>query len=301
MKFWEEKLAKENNKIKLSEEEFKIKEKDLKIKEEKQKVENERLIKKDEHLIQVAKELTNKEKDKSCFGVICNVEDDREKRFSTTGGNMVSIYDREKGDIRTFINSLGEGAIWVSNKNGQLESGDYITSSIIPGYGEKQDSEFLANYTVAKITMDCNFMPEQQKVLKIKKKEVEKIYYRSELEIPDGISKNEFIEHNLNYTYDESKNIIYNEVSERVYNLDKHLLEVKGYIYEKLIKNELENILDENGEFTWEETENYEEEYNLRYLLENGTIISKEIYDEKLSNNENVYIAAFVGCTYHCG
>ena len=43
------------------------------------------------------------------------------------------------------------------NTNGNLENGDYIQSSDVIGYGEKQDSEFLANYTVAKITMDCNF------------------------------------------------------------------------------------------------------------------------------------------------
>ena len=104
--------------------------------------------------------LTTKEKDKSCFGVISDVEDEERREF---GGNFKSLFQKEKGDTRTFINSLGEGGIWVTNKNGNLESGDYITSSIIPGYGQKQDSEFLANYTVAKITMDCDFNPQQQK------------------------------------------------------------------------------------------------------------------------------------------
>jgi hypothetical protein len=56
---------------------------------------------------------------------------------------------------------VGEGAIWVSDfpEGKALESGDYITSSDIPGIGMRQDSEFLTNYTVAKITMDCNFEP----------------------------------------------------------------------------------------------------------------------------------------------
>ena len=89
------------------------------------------------------------------------------------------MFDKEKGDTRTFINSLGEGGIWVSDKNGNLESGDYITSSSIPGYGQKQDSEFLANYTVAKITMDCDFNPSQQKVKKIKRHDIKVTYYKS--------------------------------------------------------------------------------------------------------------------------
>ena len=55
------------------------------------------------------------------------------------------------------INSLGEGAVWISNYSGNLENGDYITSSPIPGIGMKQSDDVLHNYTVAKITMDCNF------------------------------------------------------------------------------------------------------------------------------------------------
>ena len=105
--------------------------------------------------------LCNKEKDKAVFGVISTTEDPdrREKSF----GNLVSVHEKEVGDTRPYINSLGEGAIWVSNKyniNDNLESGDYITTSSIPGYGMKQDDDLLHNYTVAKITMDCNFNPQ---------------------------------------------------------------------------------------------------------------------------------------------
>ena len=55
------------------------------------------------------------------------------------------------------FNSLGEGGIWVSDINGTISSGDYITSSILHVYGQKQDSDFMENYTVAKITCDCDF------------------------------------------------------------------------------------------------------------------------------------------------
>ena len=101
--------------------------------------------------------LSVKNNDKSCFGVISASEDPNERvdRY----GSFCTPFEKEKGDTRVYINSVGEGAIWVSNKNGELESGDYITTCDLLGYGVKQDSEFLANYTVAKITMDCDFNP----------------------------------------------------------------------------------------------------------------------------------------------
>jgi hypothetical protein len=58
---------------------------------------------------------------------------------------------------RLIVNSIGEGAICVSNMNGNIENGDYIQSSDLLGYGEKQDDDLLHNYTIAKATIDCNF------------------------------------------------------------------------------------------------------------------------------------------------
>jgi hypothetical protein len=58
---------------------------------------------------------------------------------------------------RLIVNSLGEGAVCVCNSNGNIENGDYICSSDILGYGEKQDDDLLHNYSVAKAVMDCNF------------------------------------------------------------------------------------------------------------------------------------------------
>jgi hypothetical protein len=58
---------------------------------------------------------------------------------------------------RLIVNSIGEGGIWICNSNGNIENGDYITSSDYLGYGEKQDDDLLHNYTVVKATMDCDF------------------------------------------------------------------------------------------------------------------------------------------------
>jgi hypothetical protein len=111
--------------------------------------------------------LSTKSNQKSCFGVVSSGEDPdgRQDKY----GNFISHHVKEAGDTRYVINSVGEGAMWVTDINGSLESGDYITTSNVPGYGQKQDSEFLANYTVAKITMDCDFNPVTQPIQIIKK------------------------------------------------------------------------------------------------------------------------------------
>jgi len=58
---------------------------------------------------------------------------------------------------RLIVNSVGEGAICVCNSNGNIENGDYIQSSELLGFGEKQDDDILHNYSVAKAVMDCTF------------------------------------------------------------------------------------------------------------------------------------------------
>jgi hypothetical protein len=113
--------------------------------------------------------------DKKCFGVISASEDPETRQ--EVHGNFVSDQEKELGDTRVYINSVGEGAIWVVNTNGSLESGDYITTSNVAGYGQKQDSEFLANYTVAKITMDCDFNPQDQPIQRIKQSNVIETHY----------------------------------------------------------------------------------------------------------------------------
>ena len=85
--------------------------------------------------------LSHKKKDKSIFGVISYKEDIRDNKRELIFGKFVSVEEYVKGDDRLHINGLGEGAIWVSDMNGPLESGDYITSSDLRGYGMKQDED----------------------------------------------------------------------------------------------------------------------------------------------------------------
>jgi hypothetical protein len=50
------------------------------------------------------------------------------------------------------VNALGEGRVWVISLNGDIQAGDYITTSAIPGYGQVQEDHILHGYTLAKAT-----------------------------------------------------------------------------------------------------------------------------------------------------
>jgi len=203
--------------------------------------------------------LSSEANDKTCFGVISDSEDSDTR--TQIFGNLESFHYKMKGDEQIFINSLGEGGIWVVNSNGTLESGDYITTSSVAGYGMKQDDDLLHNYTVAKITMNCDFDP----ISKPKKRLVQ-------------------CEELVVYYLDENNNVTTEENAQSTRE-----------------KMEYVNVLDEHGQLQWEDTEETEKAYKVRYLLPDGTQISEEEYMTKALANEEVYIAAFVGCTYHCG
>ena len=72
-------------------------------------------------------------------------------------GRFYSILPNSNDVNRVVVNSIGEGGIWVVNTNGNFENGDYIQTSDVAGYGERQDDDILHNYSVAKITCDCDF------------------------------------------------------------------------------------------------------------------------------------------------
>ena len=129
--------------------------------------------------------ISNVVSDKRCFGVISASEDPETRQ--DRHGNIFSVFVKEKGDTRVFINSVGEGAIWVTDMNGALESGDYITTSNIAGYGQKQDSDSLKNYTVAKITMDCDFEPATQPIQRIKQSNVVETHYTGLVQVAKSV------------------------------------------------------------------------------------------------------------------
>ena len=67
--------------------------------------------------------------------------------ITTLNPQYQAVYDANE---LTGINAIGEGLINVCGEGGNIEIGDYITSSSTPGKGMKQADDLLHNYTVAK-------------------------------------------------------------------------------------------------------------------------------------------------------
>ena len=67
---------------------------------------------------------------------------------------------------------------------------------------------------------------------------------------------------------------------------------VRTIYKKKVITENTYNILDEYGQLQWVDTDETEKAYKIRYLTDDGT---------QTDEANAVHIAAFVGCTYHCG
>lgn len=117
-------------------------------------LDNEHLITIDEAIPVVS--LASNMYDKRAFGVISGFETDNNKRVYRLG-NLHFEKEKDKDDVKVIVNSVGEGGIWICNKNGSFRNGDLIVCSDLCGYGMKQDDDIVRSYTVAKITCDCDF------------------------------------------------------------------------------------------------------------------------------------------------
>ncbi len=85
-------------------------------------------------------ELSTRDNDKAVLGVFVSEQQNTGDHWA---GRNVRL---------GMVNALGEGRVWVCNRNGDIEAGDYITTSEIPGYGQKQADDLLHNYTLGKAT-----------------------------------------------------------------------------------------------------------------------------------------------------
>jgi hypothetical protein len=258
--------------------------------------------------------LSNVAYDKTCFGVISSSEDPDERKQNF--GNFVSNGYKESGDTFIFVNSVGEGGMWVVNTNGALDSGDFITTSDVAGYGQRQESEFLANYTVAKITMRCDFNPPdvpKQRIVRAMgdvQYWVNKKYFNTTEDeysnlapnrrttelVTEYLSSTETLNEDAYNTLSTEEKDAYTSVYKTIYKRvevqEESKKEKEGWDTE--IRQELVNVLDEHGQLQWEDDPSgaTEPAYKIRYLDASG---------QQTDQANAVHIAAFVGCTYHCG
>ncbi|MEA3357973.1 MAG: hypothetical protein U9R17_00945 [Thermodesulfobacteriota bacterium] len=91
--------------------------------------------------------LSNSAKDKKVFGVLVSETPLPEDHW----------YKGIEGERFGIVNALGEGRVWVSNINGNIQAGDYITTSNIAGYGQMQDDDLLHSYTLGKSTENIDW------------------------------------------------------------------------------------------------------------------------------------------------
>jgi alpha-tubulin suppressor-like RCC1 family protein len=201
---------------------------------------------------------SRKAKDKRVFGVVSVKANDE----STPIGSPDLARLAEKGDIRAQINSVGEGALWVSDANGIIEAGDYITSSDLRGYGMKQDEITVVNYTVAKATMDCDFEPAMVPV-------------------------KEFIR-------DVNGNLVIDPVTGRP--TWKVAMEQSEVIDENGVSHPTGPLVERMDPAYTVKYMNYDLE------TDTISTITKADYDTaKAAGSGTVYRVALIGCTYHCG
>jgi hypothetical protein len=220
--------------------------------------------------------LSNVVNDKSYFGIITD------KPLDTK-------------DSEILVQSTGEGYVWVTDVNGSLESGDLITTSNIDGYGIKQDDDLVHSYTVAKSTMHCDFNPQQVPIKRIVQQlsDVKYWTFTQQKEITESdydlIAENQ--RNKITKIYYSSKEGGKPEITEDEYNQlepsvqSEYSLEREVSMHYKIetrevttnpnddmytleVRQELVDVLDENGQQTWEDTDETEPMYT---VIDHGT------------------------------
>jgi hypothetical protein len=118
---------------------------------------------------------------------------------------VVSDQKTDTNDYDTLVDTNGDTRIWVSDVGGSLESGDLVTTSnIAPGYAQKQSDDIVRNYTVGKVTQECDFTEPLQVSVKIPKKELSNVKYYIKNIIRE-VELNEYELYNSRHTTVETK------------------------------------------------------------------------------------------------
>jgi len=96
--------------------------------------------------------------------------------YDTNCYGVVSEENIDTINNEILVNTSRDGKVWVINGE-NLQSGDYITTSNVAGYGMKQSDDLVHNYTVAKILQGCDFNPTQVPVKRVKRETRDVTYY----------------------------------------------------------------------------------------------------------------------------
>ena len=82
-------------------------------------------------------------------------------RICRTKGSkaVIGVYGGTNNEGNDTILAIGTGQMIVANKGANIELGDYLQSSDVPGAAEKQPDDLYRNSTAAKITQSVRWLP----------------------------------------------------------------------------------------------------------------------------------------------
>jgi len=92
-------------------------------------------------------ELARRANDPRVFGVVVAKQPLHEDHW----------YPASAGERFATVNALGEGRVWVTDVNGPVRAGDLVTTSAVPGYGQRQDDDLFHAYTLGKVIEDVDW------------------------------------------------------------------------------------------------------------------------------------------------
>lgn len=96
-------------------------------------------------------ETSSKAKQKGAIGIYND-----EAMFDSSWDNA------KKPEYALHVNAIGDGMINVCGEGGDIEIGDYLVTSSIPGKGMKQEDDLLHNYTVARSRQNVSFSNKEE-------------------------------------------------------------------------------------------------------------------------------------------
>jgi len=201
--------------------------------------------------------------DRRVFGVLSSSVYEMSPGTSLTPSQQQRLV--EVGDVRMEVNAMGAGAVWVCDINGPLVSGDYVTSSTVPGYGQLQRGSLpyvCQSFTVAKMTCDCDFTNPERPVYEVQTDE-------NGLNVVDPAT-------GLPVWIQSTATVL----------VDPSAAETRD------CRNALERRT----------TPSTERLFDMRWISSDGTQMSEADYDAAITTgggHASVYRAAFVGCVYY--
>jgi hypothetical protein len=172
--------------------------------------------------------------------------------------------------------------------------GQNITSNIAPGFTQKQSDDLVCNYTIGKITQDCDFTEPSTVTVKVPRQELSNVTYYIH-QFQTGIGEKEYnrigMESNKTTGYvtmyrkngsseeirqeeydilDSTEQAEYESFQKlKYYRLDRHETKVPRESHTITeVRQELVDVLDENGQTVWEETNESQPIYT---LVDHGT------------------------------